>query len=219
MTLDRQLQQAVLAELDWEPSVVAAHIGVTVNAGVVTLTGHVETFAEKHAADIAARRVRGVKAVAEEIQVELPFERTRGDDDIAAAAIERLAWDTSVPLDAITVKVEQGWLTLTGQVTWFYQKEAAGQDIARLHGVSGVSNQIVVKPVVDVSDISDKIRHALRRSWLLDDENVTVRADGGHVHLTGTVHSPHDRQVAWATAWAAPGATSVENDISIFDEC
>lgn len=92
--------------------------------------------------------------MAEEIQVELPFERTRGDDDIAAAAIERLAWDTSVPLDAIKVKVEQGWLTLTGQVTWFYQKEAAGQDIARLHGVSGVSNQIVVKPVVDVSDIA-----------------------------------------------------------------
>jgi osmotically-inducible protein OsmY len=215
MPLDKELQQAVLAELDWEPSVVAAHIGVTANAGIVTLTGHVETFAEKNAAETAARRVRGVKAVAENIQVELAFERIRGDDDVAAAAVERLAWDTSVPAGTITVKVEHGWITLTGQVLWFFQKEAAGQDVARLHGVTGVSNQIVVKPIVDLSDISARIRRALHRSWLLDDENITVRADGGHVHLTGTVASPHDRQVAWATAWAAPGATSVENDIAI----
>jgi osmotically-inducible protein OsmY len=215
MPLDKQLQQAVLAELGWDPSVTAAHIGVTANAGVVALTGHVETFAEKYAAETAARRVRGVKGVAEEIQVELPFERTRGDDDIAAAAIERLAWDTSVPTDAITVKVEQGWVTLTGSVTWHYQKEAAAQDVARLHGVVGLSNQVVVTPAVNVSDITDKIRIALHRSWLLDDENVTVRADGGHIHLTGTVGSPHERQVAWATAWAAPGATSVTNDLTI----
>jgi osmotically-inducible protein OsmY len=156
-----------------------------------------------------------VKAVAEEIKVELPFERIRGDDDIAAAAIERLAWDTSVPPDAITVKVEQGWLTLSGQVRWYYQKQAAEQAIARLHGVCGISNQLLVKPTVDVAGIDDKIRHALRRSWLPDDETVTVRAEGGHVRLTGTVHSPHHREVAWAAAWAAPGATSVENDIAI----
>lgn len=215
MPIDKQLQQAVLAELDWEPSVVAGHIGVTANAGVVTLTGHVESYAEKHAAEAAARRVRGVKAVAEEIVVELPFERMRGDDDIAAAVIERLAWDTAVPPDAVTVKVEQGWITLVGQVPWYYQKQAAEQALARLHGVTGISNQLLVKPVVDVGRISDSIRHALHRSWLLDDETVTVRADGGHIHLTGTVRSPHDRQVAWATAWAAPGATSVENDIAI----
>jgi osmotically-inducible protein OsmY len=216
MPLDKQLQQAVMAELDWDPSVVAAHIGVTANGGVVTLTGHVETFMEKYAAETAARRVRGVRAVAEEIQVELPFERTRGDAEIAAASVERLAWDTSVPADMVAVKVEQGWVTLTGQVTWFYQKEAAGQDIARLHGVTGLSNQIVVTSTVDVSHISKKIRYALNRSWLLDDENIIVRAEGGHVHLTGTVSSPHDRQMAWAAAWAAPGTTSVKNDIAIF---
>ena len=122
MPFDKQLQQAVLAELDWRPSVVAGHIGVTADAGIVTLTGHVESFAEMHAAETATRRVRGVKAVAEEIRVELPFERVRRDDDIAAAALERLAWDTWVPPDAITVKVEQGWITLTGQVPWYYQK-------------------------------------------------------------------------------------------------
>jgi osmotically-inducible protein OsmY len=215
MPFDEQLRQAVLAELDWEPTVVAAHIAVTAHAGVVILSGHVETFAEKYAAETATRRVRGVKAVAEEIEVKLPFERIRGDADIAAAATERLAWDTSVPPDAVIVKVEQGWIKLTGHVPRYYQKQAAEQAIARLRGVCGISNQLVVKPAVDVSDISDKIRQALRRSWLLDDETVTVRADGGRIHLTGTVRSPHDRQVAWATAWAAPGATSVENDIAI----
>jgi osmotically-inducible protein OsmY len=209
------LQQAVLAELGWEPSVNAAHIGVTANAGVVTLTGHVETFAQKHAAEAAAVRVRGVKAVAEEIQVELPFERTRGDDDIAAAAIERLAWDTSVPADAVSVRVDQGWVTLTGSVAWYFQKEAAEQDVIRLHGVVGLSNQIAVTPAVNVSGITDQIRHALHRSWLLDDQKVTVSADGGHIYLTGTVGSAYERQVAWATAWAAPGATSVTNDLGI----
>nr|WP_294514732.1 BON domain-containing protein [uncultured Rhodopila sp.] len=215
MPFDKQLQQAVLAELGWDPSVTAAHIGVSANAGVVTLSGHVETYAEKQAAETAARRVRGVKAVAEEIQVELPFERIRGDDDIAAAAIERLAWDTSVPADAVTVKVEQGWVTLTGSVTWYYQKEAAAQDVARLHGVVGLSNQVVVKPSETGSDITDKIRIALRRSWLLDDQNVIVRADGGHIHLTGTVGSAHEKQMARATAWAAPGATAITNDLAI----
>ncbi len=217
MLEDDQLQKAILAELGWDPSVVAAHIGVTTSAGIVTLTGHVETFAEKHAAEAAAWRVRGVKAVAEDIEVELPFERTRGDDEIAAAALERLAWDTSVPADAITIKVEQGWLTLSGQVEWHYQKAAAEQDVTRLHGVTGVSNQVIVRSTVDVSNISNNIQHALHRSWLLDDETVTVMANGGRIHLTGTVRSPHERQVAWATAWAAPGAISVENDIRIIE--
>jgi len=209
------LQEAVLAELGWDPRVAAAHIGVTANAGVVTLSGHVETFAEKHAAETAANRVKGVKAVAEEIRVELPFERVRGDDDIAAAAIGRLEWDTAVPADAITVKVEHGWITLTGQVTWYYQKQAAAQDIARLMGVVGLSNKVIVKPVVDVTDIAQRISDALDRSSLFDNQKVVVTADRGNVHLTGKVRSTHDRQVAWEVAWSAPGATSVENDIAV----
>jgi osmotically-inducible protein OsmY len=212
---DHQLQQAVLAELSWEPSVDAAHIGVTANAGIVTLTGHVESFAEKHATELAARRVKGVKAVAEKIEVRLPFETKRGDDDIAAAAINRLEWDVSVPHDTVKVTVENGWLTLTGQIDWNYQKEAAEQDVRRLLGVVGVSNQITIKPKVDVSAIRDDIEHALHRSWFFDPRAVTVTAEGGHVRLSGNVHSPHDRQLAAATAWAAPGATDVENDIVI----
>lgn len=202
-------------ELSWEPNVVAAHVGVTASDGVVTLTGHVESYAQKDAAEAATRRAKGVKAVAEEIEVKLPFDVQRGNTEIAGAAIERLAWDVSIPRDSLKVKVEKGWITLTGQVDWSYQKDAAEQDIRRLFGVVGVSNQATIKPRVNASNISDNIMHALHRSWYFDPKTVNVSADGGRIRLTGSVHSPHDRQVAVATAWAAPGATCVENDIVI----
>jgi osmotically-inducible protein OsmY len=210
-----QLQQAVLAELKWEPSITAAHIGVTAKAGVVALTGHVESYMEKRAAESAAGRVKGVKAVAEEIEVRLPFGTKRGDEEIAAAAIERLSWDVSVPRDAVKVKVEKGWVTLSGEVDWYYQKQAAEQDVRGLFGVVGVSDQTTIKPRINVSSLSDDITHALHRSVFFDPKEVTVSAKGGNVTLTGTVHSWHDRQVAASTAWGAPGATSVENDIAI----
>jgi osmotically-inducible protein OsmY len=215
MSNDSQLQQAVLSELAWEPSVAAAHIGVAAKAGVVTLTGHVETFAEKHAAESAARRVKGVKALAGKIEVRLAFDKRRDDEEIAAAAIDRLAWDVSVPKDAVEVEVENGWVTLTGQVDWNYQKEAAEQDIRPLFGVTGLSNQIRMKPRVNASNVSDDIMHALHRSWFFDPKTITVTAVGGKVRLTGTVHSWHDRQLAESTAWAAPGATAVENNIAV----
>jgi osmotically-inducible protein OsmY len=220
MSDDRQLQQNVLAELEWEPSVDAAHIGVTANAGVVTLTGHVENFAGKQAAEAAVGRVKGVRAVADDIEVLLPFERKRGDDAIAAAAIERLSWDVSVPRDAVTVRVEAGWVTLTGRVAWYFEKLAAEQDIHRLHGVVGVSNQIVIDGrragrEVDVIKINDNIMHALKRSWFFDEQTIHVAASDGHVRLTGTARTPHDRQVAAAAAWAGPGVVSVENDITV----
>jgi osmotically-inducible protein OsmY len=215
MSHDRHLQKAVLAELGWDPSVTASHIGVTANAGVVTFTGKVETFAEKHAAEMAARRVKGVKAVAEEIEVRLPFDRKRGDSDIAAAALDRLAWDVWISRDSVQVKVEKGWTTLTGQIDWNYQKEAGEQDVRRLLGVVGVSNQVTIKPRADASIISDDIEHALNRSWFFDPKAVTVTVEDGKVRLTGAVHSPHERKVAAKTAWAAPGVTDVENDIAI----
>jgi osmotically-inducible protein OsmY len=215
MSNDHQLQQAVLAELAWEPSVIAAHIGVTAKTGVVTLTGHVGTFAQKHAAQVAASRVKGVKAVAEEIEVRLSFDMKRGDDDIAGAAIERLAWDVSVPKDAVKVISDHGWITLTGEVGWHYQSEAAEDDVHHLMGVIGVSNQITIKPRVDASGLGDDIQHALNRSVFFDPETVSVTATGGRVRLQGTVHSWHDRSVAANTAWAAPGAIAVVNDIVV----
>ncbi|MEO7055086.1 MAG: BON domain-containing protein, partial [Rhizomicrobium sp.] len=153
MPQDSRLQLSVLAELEWEPSITAAHIGVTANAGVITLTGQVESYAQKHAAEAAARRVKGVLAVAEELEVQVPFERKRGDDEIAAAIVDRLAWDVSVPRDAVQVRVEKGWVTLTGEVGWHYQRKAAEQDVRRLHGVVGVSNQVSLKPGVNSANI------------------------------------------------------------------
>lgn len=215
MNNESGLQQAVLAELAWEPSVTAAHIGVIVSAGVVTLTGHVDTFAQKHAAEAAAGRVKGVKAVAEEIEVRLSFETKRSDDEIAAAAIERLAWDVSIPRDAVKVQVEKGWVTLTGEVDWYFQRNAAEQDLRRLAGVVGISDRITIRSKIEESSMADNIKHALDRAWFIDPKMIAVTAYGGIVRLTGTVHSPHDRQMAASTAWAAPGVTSVENDIAV----
>ena len=215
MLQDQALQQAVIAELGWEPSIVASHIGVTADDGVITLSGHVDSFVQKHAAEDAARRVKGVRAVAEEIEVRLAFDARRGDDDIAAAAVNRLAWDMSVPREAVKVRVESGWVTLTGTVEWHYQKVAAAQAVRSLMGVTGVSDQIVLRPRVSAGGISDSIMHALHRSWFFDPNTIKVSATGGDIRLTGTVSSWHDRQVAAQTAWAAPGATSVVNDLTV----
>ena len=215
MPKDTHLQLSVLAELEWEPSITAAHIGVAANAGVITLTGQVESYAQKHAAEVAARRVKGVLAVAEELEVQVPFERKRGDADIAAAILDRLAWDVSVPRDAIQVGVEQGWVTLTGEVGWHYQRRAAEQDVRRLHGVVGLSNQVSLKPRVNASNISNDISCALHRSYFPDPEAITVTAEGGRVRLTGNVGSWHARQVAGETAWGAPGAVDVENLLAV----
>ena len=178
MSNDKQLKQSVLDELQWEPSVNAADIGVTVKDGIVTLTGNVDTYAEKHAAEKAALRVKKVKAVAEEIEVKLPFDVKHDDVDIARAATERLAWNVSVPMDAVKVTVSKGWITLTGQVEWHYQLEAAADAVRYLWGVTGLSNQISIKPKVNAGDIKSSIVTALHRSWFSPD-HVDVTAKGG----------------------------------------
>jgi osmotically-inducible protein OsmY len=215
MSQDKQLQESVMFELGWEPSIDAAQIGVAANAGVVTLTGHVQSFPEKVAAERAAARVKGVKAVAEEIEVKLPYDVTRGDESIAAAAIERLAWDSSVPPDAIVIRVEKGWVTLNGEVEWYFQKEAAEQAVRPLIGVVGISNLIEIKPTVNADDVSQNITRALHRSWFYDPNTIRVSAQGGKIKLTGQVTTWTARDLAGATAWSAPGATYVENDISV----
>ena len=215
MSHDDQLQKAVLAELRWEPSITAAHIGVTADNGTVTLTGHVNSFGQKHAAEMATGRVKGVRAIAEEIEVRLPFEINRDDADIATAAANRLAWDTGTPRDAVKIKVEQGRVTLTGQVDWHFQKEAAEREIRNLMGVLGVSNLVTIKPRVDTAHLQDDIQLALHRSIFFQPENVHVSAQDGRVKLTGTVNSWQERRTAASTAWAARGATSVENDLIV----
>jgi len=215
MSADSDLKKAVLDELGWEPSVNAAHIGVTANAGVVTLTGHVDSFAHKLGAEKAASRVRGVKALAEEMEVKLPWEIKRGDEAIAAAAIERLSWNSTVPNDVVQVKVAKGWVTLAGTVAWRFEKDAAEQDIRMLSGVIGVSNEIVVRPTVNASNVKEEIERALHRSWYYDPNTIEVSAQGGKIKLTGNVSTWNARRLAGSTAWSAPGAISVENDIGV----
>ena len=182
--------------------------------GVVTLTGHVSNYMQKHAAEKAAARVKGVKGVVEELKVNLLSGMVRSDENIANAALDRLAWDVSVPADAIKVKVESGWVTLTGKVDWHYEQQAAERMVRSLHGVMGVFNETTIKPRPDATNISNNIDRALHRSWF-DPKTITVTATGGKVKLTGSVDTPSDRFVAGATAWGAPGATQVENDLVI----
>jgi osmotically-inducible protein OsmY len=215
MSNDAGLQQAVITALGWEAGVVAAHIGVAAKDGVVTLSGHVQSLAEKHGAEMAARRTRGVKAVVEEIDVRLPFDSKRGDPELASAAIDRLAWDAALPVDAVKVSVEKGWITLTGELDWNYQRHAAEDDLRRLAGVTGLTNQITIAPKASVAVVSDEIMRALHRSWLYDPKTVAVSVNGGAVRLTGTVRSWEEWQAAATAAWSAPGVISVENDVSI----
>ncbi len=214
MSNDLQLKQSVLDELNWEPSVDSAHIGVTASDGVITLTGNVSSYSEKHAAETAALRVKDVRGVAEEIEVKLPFDVKHGDAEIAEAALHRLAWDSSVPKDAVKVTVNDGWLTLTGEVGWHFQQDAAADSVRTLWGVTGVSNQVAIKPRPNAGDIKADIMGALKRSWFKP-EHVDVTAANGKVTLTGKVNNWSERQIAGNTAWAAPGVSSVTNDIRV----
>jgi osmotically-inducible protein OsmY len=212
---DQDLQQAVTNELARDPSLAADHISVTIHDGVVTLSGHVATLAERHAAEAAAIRVKGVKAVVDELEVRITPEAAKSDEALAAAAVERLAWNTSVPKDAVKVVVEDGHITLSGEVDRSFQRDAAEHDVRKLEGAVGVTNHIAVKAGPVAETVSDDIMHALHRSWFFDPHTINVTVEGGTVRLTGTVRSPHERQLAAETAWAEPGVVEVENQIAI----
>ena len=215
MTNDAQLQTNVLDELKWRPSVNAAHIGVTAKNGVVTLTGQVAHYAEKSAAEEAAKGVYGVKGLANDIAVEMLGSLKRTDQDLAEAALNALKWDYEVPNDKVKVVVKNGWDTLSGTLDWQYQKDAAARSVRNLMGVIAVSNDITIKPEAKWIDVKGKIEDSFRRHADLEARRISVSTDSGTVTLAGSVASWAERdQAVWA-AWSAPGVTMVKNDITI----
>jgi len=210
---DEELQKDVLAELKWDAQVQPNEIGVSVKDGVVTLTGWVDSYLKKWAAEDAAHRVGGVKAVANDIEVKLFSERT--DADIAEAAIRALQWDASVPADKIQVTVSKGWVTLKGEVNWNFEKQDAERVVRRLTGVKGVSNLITVKPSTTPSELKKRIENALVRNAQVDANKITVEVQGSKAILKGAVRAWVEKEEAERVAWLAPGVTSVENRITV----
>jgi osmotically-inducible protein OsmY len=209
MKSDIQLQHDVNAELQWEPAVHAARIGVQVQDGVVTLSGQVDNPTEKWHAERAAQRVMGVHGLSTALKVHLASPVQRTDADIARAAENLLSWNAVLPADAVKVMVENGWVTLSGEVEWHYQRQAASDTVRQLMGVTGVSDQIALKPSAQGWVVKADIEAALKRTAASDAREITVGVQGGDVTLTGQVHSWHERNAATHSAWGSPGVRNV----------
>ncbi|MEX1157376.1 MAG: BON domain-containing protein [Thermomicrobiales bacterium] len=213
---DADIQRDVMEEFVWDPEVEVTDVGVEVDDGVVTLTGSVREYATKLAAERAAFRVAGIRAVANDVEVHTVWSDERTDTDVAKAAANVIQHNTTIPDDAIDIKVARNWVTLTGQVEWDHQRRAAEKAIKRIHGVSGVTNMISIKqPAASASDITEGIERALVRSAEVDADRITVSVDGGHVTLTGSVRSWLERQEAHEAAWKSRGVTAITNKIEI----
>ena len=217
MKSDAQLKADVTAELAWDPAVHATAVAVTVKDGLVTLTGQLDSLAEKHAVERAARRVAGVRGIAVELEVKPAGEHKRGDSEIAKAALAALRWHSWVPEERIKVEVEDGWVTLNGEVDWRYQATSAEQCIRPLTGVRGVTNNIGVKPRVSEKDISEEITAALMRHAQREASHIGIEVDGGVVTLRGDVHSLPEHEAALGAAWATRGVSRVVDKLRIQD--
>jgi osmotically-inducible protein OsmY len=214
-TSDLQLRHDVEAELDWDARLDSRQIGVAVKEGVVALSGHVGSYAERRAAEEAAQSVVGVRAVANDIVVELPFDVHRSDAEIGEAAVKALQMNVAVPADRINLLVRDGWITLQGEVPLWFQKNAAESALASLVGVKGICNNILISTRASVEDVRSKIEEAFRRRALLDARDISISAVDGTVTLEGEVFSWQERQQAEIAAWQAPGVSQVIDNLNV----
>jgi osmotically-inducible protein OsmY len=215
MKTDSQLQSDVIAELSWEPSINSEQIGVEVKDGIVTLAGHVDSYAEKIGAERATMRVSGVKALAVEMNVKLAGSSARNDSDIARSVDNVLQWTTYLPKDAVKIKVESGFVTLSGEVDWEYQRQAAVGAVRYLMGVKGVNDQLVLKAKASAPVVKADIEAALKRRAQKDATEIKVSVHGTDVTLSGKAHSWSERELATHTAWRSPGVRSVVDHITL----
>ena len=215
-TQDIELRKDVIDELEWDPSIDARTIGVAIEGGIIALTGHVGSYAEKTNAEKIVKRVHDVQGVANDLEVKLSTSLERDDVDIARSAVNALEWNVSVPKNRIQVTVTQGWVKLDGSVDWYHQKRAAEDAVFVLVGVRGVNNNInVATKQVHVQDVKGKIEAALKRNAEIDSKKIVVQATNGKVTLSGTVRSWVERQDAVNAAWSAPGVMNVVDQIRI----
>lgn len=215
MDRDKTLQKTILEALDYEPGVNAANIGVTVNEGIVTLSGHVPNYLEKREAVRCIKHISGVKGIADEIEVRLSAEHERTDEDIARAVVDALNWNPSLPSGQIKAIVRKGSVTLEGKVRWPYQKTAAERTVHALIGVRNVNDNIALESSVMPQDVKTRIERALERSAELEAKGISVETHGGTVTLRGLVRSLVEREEAERAAWAAPGVTRVVDDLIV----
>ncbi|TLP81741.1 BON domain-containing protein [Maribacter sp. ACAM166] len=215
MKTDAQIKENVLDELAWQPNIDETEIGVSVENGIVTLSGTVNNYIKKIAAEKAAKSVDGVKAVAEDIEVKYGDDYKKTDKEIAKAVVDAFEWNTAVPKDDVTIKVEDGWVYLSGDVKWEYQRKAAKRAVENLLGVRSVINKISIKQDVKPYEVKERIKNAFERSAELDANKVTVLTDGHTVTLQGKVHSIKEKEDAETAAYRAPGVFHVKNELKV----
>ena len=212
---DSDLRQLVIDELEFEPAIDASNIGIAAKDGIVTLSGFVSSYAEKMTAERAVRRVKGVHAIAQEIEIRYATDKEINDDEIALRCVNIINWDTTLPEDKIKVKVERGWVTLTGEVPWHFQRMAAESGVRKITGVTGITNLISIKAHVQASDIKKRIEEALKRSAEVEANSIRVVVTDSSVRLEGKVHDWREREIVEKAAWSVPGVMTVDDRMTV----